>query len=237
MKKNYIFFEFPIVFIFLILPPILQVESNSQVWNKGFYMGAIIQLFIALFLDFQHYYTVKNLKCLEENKTLRFKTLVTVLKWWPLTFGLLMLIYAFFLTLSILFPSVFSSSAFISYSFLDEKSKSIYFFKILFILFSFISAAYYEEVLYRQFFPNSLFFLGDFFLKKKNKVLQFLAESICLVFFALAHRYLGFAAVLNAGLCGLVLRICTIKTKSVYTGTLAHCLYNILLFLVLSKSG
>ncbi|AEE16722.1 CPBP family glutamic-type intramembrane protease [Treponema brennaborense] len=79
-------------------------------------------------------------------------------------------------------------------------------------------SAFYEETLYRLFLPEALRFL---FSKRRLPV-----EAAVVVVFALGHRYLGAAAVLNAACAGVLLRVCTIKTGSVAAGTAAHIAYN-----------
>lgn len=115
----------------------------------------------------------------------------------------------------------------------------------------FFISAFWEETLYRLFFPTALLiFSGNFrsrFLEKRDKngicknekflkiydaVTRCFVETLCVVVFAYGHRYLGGIAVLNALLCGIVLRIFYLKNKSILYGFSAHFLYNIFILLL-----
>lgn len=115
----------------------------------------------------------------------------------------------------------------------------------------FFISAFWEETLYRLFFPTALLiFSGNFrsrFLEKRDengickneKFLKIydigtrcIVELLCVVIFAVGHRYLGRIAVLNALLCGIVLRIFYLKNKSILYSFSAHFLYNIFILLL-----
>lgn len=51
-------------------------------------------------------------------------------------------------------------------------------------------------------------------------------EAACAVLFALAHRWQGALAVLNAFFAGIALRVCAVKAKGLAPGIAAHFLYN-----------
>ena len=51
-------------------------------------------------------------------------------------------------------------------------------------------------------------------------------EAACVVLFALAHRWQGALAVLNALFGGIILRLCAVKSKGLAPGIAAHFLYN-----------
>ena len=51
-------------------------------------------------------------------------------------------------------------------------------------------------------------------------------EAACVIIFALAHRWQGELAVLNALFGGIILRLCAVKSKGLAPGIAAHFLYN-----------
>ena len=57
--------------------------------------------------------------------------------------------------------------------------------------------------------------------------------KIKIILFALAHKYLGIYAMINAFFACIVLRICYIKTQNIITNTIAHFLYNITSLIIL----
>ncbi|MBP5438495.1 MAG: CPBP family intramembrane metalloprotease [Treponema sp.] len=98
-----------------------------------------------------------------------------------------------------------------------------------------MAGAFFEEVLYREFFPKTLYTLLDGLSSDKMKLaVRIFVEASAVVIFAMAHRYMGIFAVANAALCAVALRNCYVKTDSAYTGTAVHFLYNMIsLFFVL----
>ena len=78
--------------------------------------------------------------------------------------------------------------------------------------------------------------LKRFFKNTQNKITQiYIPEIITIILFALGHKYLGIFAVINACIACVILRICYIKTKNIFAGTIAHFMYNfvsLLLFLI-----
>ena len=102
----------------------------------------------------------------------------------------------------------------------------------VFLLVNLFVGAFYEEVIYREFLPETLLsFTGE------RKIPGIIAECSCIIIFALSHRYLGLMAVINALLGGIALRICRRKSLSIWAGTAAHFLYNaiLLIFAILEK--
>ena len=91
----------------------------------------------------------------------------------------------------------------------------------------FIFSAFYEEILYRMYLPAVLSkFLN---LNFSTRVSASTGEILSIVVFAFSHRYLGYYAVLNAAAAALFLRICYKKSGSIFPGTAAHFLYNIMM--------
>lgn len=101
----------------------------------------------------------------------------------------------------------------------------------LFCVLNFIFAAFYEEVLYRFYFTDSLFRLLN--CKIKGKYLWLVCEIAGGLVFALAHLYLGFLAVINALIGHFILRICYKKNKSLIPCVAAHFIYNLISLILL----
>lgn len=101
----------------------------------------------------------------------------------------------------------------------------------IFCILNFVFAAFYEEVLYRFYFTDSLFNI----LKRKFtfKYLGLICEITGALVFALAHLYLGYLAVINAIIGHIILRICYIKNKSLVPCVAAHFIYNVMSLILL----
>ena len=121
--------------------------------------------------------------------------------------------------------------------------------------FGVIFASFFEEVIYRFFLPNAF---KEIFgkrvlrrsfsrnagetvkestpLKAVSTRLKYrsrttiISELLALIFFALAHIYLGVFGFLNALACGIVLRVCIKKTESIWIPFAVHTIYNFLSF-------
>ena len=104
---------------------------------------------------------------------------------------------------------------------------------LFYCILKFCLAAFYEEVMYRLYLPEQL---KRFLKNTQNKITQiYIPEIITIILFALGHKYLGIFAVINACIACVILRICYLKTKNIFAGTIAHFMYNftsLLLFLI-----
>ncbi|MBP5450646.1 MAG: CPBP family intramembrane metalloprotease [Treponema sp.] len=223
MKNKYILIEWIGVLIFLVLPPLLvNPGSSATIANNGEFSPYIfLRLIIAIFLYCQQIYVIK--KSLGD-KASRFRRLVLFCTWSALCLGLLMIVQALMQALAMVFPvnheEIGFSSTFTALNYI-----------LLFI--NLFAGAFYEEVIYREFLPETLLlFTGE------RKIPGIIAESSCILIFALSHRYLGLMAVINALLGGIILRVCRKKSLSIWAGTAAHFLYNaiLLLFAILGKN-
>ena len=104
--------------------------------------------------------------------------------------------------------------------------------------FGVIFAAFFEEVIYRFYLPRAfreifgkLRIFGKFDAEN-NLRLSVFCEGLALLLFGLGHIYLGILGFLNALVCGAALRLCMIKTKSLWMTFGIHAVYNFLSFLV-----
>ncbi len=226
MKKKYLCAEFIIIFILLVIPPLFQGPAGTEkisIANGGhFSVMAFIQLLTALALVFQfkknplplspdsqdRYYTTGV-----PEKQRKYERLIQFMTWCPTCFGLLMISQALVTGLAILLRTstrqdfIFPSGFWQWTTFFANLSAGVF----------------YEEALYRLFLPDTAIYLAG---GKKNMTV--ICEALCIMIFAFSHRYLGIPAILNAAICGLVLRVTKNRTKSIVPSTLAHLLYNIL---------
>lgn len=228
MKKKYLLVEFCIVFFFLLLPPIFSAQNGTEytVRLADFMLSTLARLFIALVLHIQCIKLWGNAHASSEQqkKVYIVKKCITHLKWGSITFGLLMIVYALFETVSLVFKIVSPYTPLLP----AQKSAG----SIIVLLVNLVCAAYYEEVVYRFFLPEALRTLLP-----AKKIALHSAEVFSLVAFALAHRYLGIVAVLNAFICGFILRVCYKRSSGIMLGTISHLAYNVAIVLFVALSN
>lgn len=231
MKKKYLFIEFVLFFLYLVIPPLLVTSATpfgSE--SSAFSLVQLVeQLAISVLLTVQYY------KILQERTECNTKTPFYILSKATMTFGLLMIIYAMIESVSFFIPDLFQNQ------FPQTPTKPDSIFKWLHFICGIFVSAFYEESLYRQFMPEaSLLFIRRFkFKTEKIKSLSIKAIEITwIVIFALSHRYLGIPAVINAFCCGVILRKCFKSTNNILACTASHFAYNLLLviFYFLTKS-
>lgn len=213
MKKRYILFEFLLIFIFLVLPPLFVAKADGLSKAGNFSPYVITQLLIALALQAQFKVYFKRGE--DPSKAMIFKAAF----WWSITLGCLMLIFALMQTLELFFEREALSR--------NHLPSITSFAGWFFLVFSVASAAFYEEVIYRQAIPELAAMVLDAQMEKRWVALSL--EVLAIALFAFSHRYLGWIPVLNAFACGFVLRLCYRKTGSVWTGAAAHFVYNMTL--------
>ncbi len=114
----------------------------------------------------------------------------------------------------------------------EIPSKTPFRWFVFFVLTCFFAAS--EEILYRYYLPRTLrFFIDSFYQDNSSqtkKICIELSELFAVLLFALAHRYLGFAAVIHAFISGAILRWNIKKTDTLISVCLIHSLYNCLIF-------
>ncbi len=94
-------------------------------------------------------------------------------------------------------------------------------------------SALYEEIIYRFYFSDALRRLVEYFTASNNKVVFWCCEAADLLVFAFAHFYLGIAAVINAAVAHIALRILYKKTNLIFNCFLIHFIYNIISLILL----
>jgi uncharacterized protein len=204
---------------FFIIPPLFIRSSNSEtfsIWNLP--VKLIIYASVAVFL----YYIQKKIFNKNEQKNIFWGIYATGSS--LITFGELCTVAALL--------------EFISYHFQISSTMTVTlpdkFYSYFFCSINLLCSSFYEEVVYRQCLPNTL--RSIFTYKKNNQYICFIAEAIAIFLFAMAHRYLGFMAIINAAISGLFLRICFLKTHSIFPGTAAHFFYNLIMLFLFSTS-
>lgn len=106
--------------------------------------------------------------------------------------------------------------------------------ELFYCFLTFITGAIYEEIIYRFYFADAIRHIaGPRQNKRLEKVLFFVCEVFACIAFALAHRYLGIFAVINAALAHIVLRFLYVKTGLIWNCVLIHFVYNIISLILL----
>lgn len=101
----------------------------------------------------------------------------------------------------------------------------------LFCILTFLPAAFFEEVIYRFYFPDALTKIVT--KKFDNRWLIIICEIASCLIFALAHYYLGWLSVANAIFGHIILRVSYKKNKSLWPGIAAHFIYNVMSLILL----
>ncbi|MBR5934449.1 MAG: CPBP family intramembrane metalloprotease [Treponema sp.] len=213
MKKLILYLEFALISIFFIIPP-LFTNPVPVIQNSNFSLNwrSAVILIIALLIYYRHEFTKNQTKDAEKINIFQcFASISTC-------FGLLML--------SNVILSV------ISYLILKQPETQINYqnttsFSIFSTVINFLVAGFYEEAVYRLYLPAAL---RTFTCKIQNKYFIYFIEFICIVIFALGHRYLGWIAVIYAFSAGIILRYFTLKHGTILIPFICHALYNILVF-------
>ena len=220
MKLKYLSAEFLLIFLLLALPPLLAGPSGAALAAPTFSFANAETLLIAILLYLQLRKELPRPPC----PLFRQISISTV------TFGVLMLAYAAVELGGTLWVMIRGRG--------DPLAASRQITGVcqwLLATAALASGAFYEECLYRAFLPEISGLLldrsGNAWIQKNRKPLAAITEVLCIMVFALSHRYMGVMAVVNALLCGSVLRICYRKSGDILCGTAAHFCYNMTLLL------
>ena len=219
MKFNSLITEIVIFFfilLFLILPPLFGEQVNVDLSLVFTWTFPLQQLLMAIFslciLLFYH-------------KSRKQKINI---------FG-----FRIFFTLGILFCSYFLIS-FLSMV-IPNNSPVINpiplpstFVTWIFCILNFMFGAFYEEVIYRFYFTDTLLdILNNINPLFDKKITKIICEIITALLFASAHYYMGIFAVLNALIAHFALRYTYKKSNSIIPGVIAHFLYNMISLILL----
>ena len=223
MKFHQLFTLF-IVLVFLIFPPILvtqtsvnEVQGYTQNFNRFSLFTIVISLVWTIFL---YFFTEKK-----EEKLTRSSLRISLL-----SFILILYISWIFQKASIFFGVNPENHKI----FITTKDKLLNSIQIVVLCF-------YEEVLYRMYLYFSINRVLNFINKKYNKKISNskVSETISIfsvaILFALAHLYSGIFNVIFAFLASLIFSLVYKYTKNIIFPIISHILYNILIFLTLTK--
>ena len=228
MKKYVFWIVFFYVLLFLVIAPIIfQFFGERQEAVVAYYPFVV---FLNGGIAFLIYYFALKGRIFEKH-VLRVKKPFFVYSSCALvSFGILCLSSVIFETISYFFEigggiqKVIFPSSFLGWI--------NFFFGVFF-------AAFFEEVIYRFYLPRAfreifgkikIFRNSD--VAQNNQRLSVFCEGLTLLLFGLGHIYLGILGFLNALVCGAALRLCMIKTKSLWIPFGIHAIYNFLSFLV-----
>ncbi len=227
MKKKYIFIVFLLFFFTGILPP-LFVSGGAPFSHVESSLSTCITIFGQLSGALVLHCFCSRFVLPRPRPRRHFFVLLSCA---TVSFGLLMLISAAIESLCFFFPRFFVSQHFVL--------RPSGFLSCFFFVLSLITGATYEEVVYREFLPETALFCAKAMSPRQwlHSSVDLCVELCSVLIFAFSHRYLGLPAVINAALSGIVLRRCFCKTGTVLSGCIIHFLYNLLLviFLLLSK--
>lgn len=106
-----------------------------------------------------------------------------------------------------------------------------------FCIITFLFAAFFEEVIYRFYFVDSLLALFECKISlsrtRLHLAIVILCEILGTLVFAFAHYYLGFFSVINAVFGHIILRICYKKNKILLPSIVSHFIYNVISLILL----
>ena len=221
MKLHSSFFKiviFCVVFCCFVLPPLFVISAiNYEEWSFPFSQTVLFALAVFLFYVCR-FTTGDALERMARSKYFIFYKVI-----FPATFCFCILFSISLLTNGLAMICKMPSPEFK----LLLPANAL---QWLFCLLNLFFAAFYEEVLYRFYLPETALF----FAKKLNKKLIFLLiEVIFALIFAFSHFYAGIFAVFNALFAHVVLRLFYKKTGFLHAGIAAHFVYNLVqLFLI-----
>ena len=200
--------EFFIILIVFVFPSIFSKEMTTFTNTKEFF-SFVIYLFFSIFL-----LLILNKKNKTEKKIQYKPFLVSIIS----LFLLLWLSVIFSLSLPVPEKNYIKPSLFV---------QNLFFIPIL---------VSFEEVLFRAYIPDKVFYLFTIKAKKQSPFIKLLAIGFSSLLFALAHSYAGFHSVIFAFLSSLILFILKEHTSSLFFPILVHNAYNYFAFFYLLKT-
>ena len=211
MKQKSIIYEiliFSLIFIFLILPPFFTAPVSEDfmlfTWEMPWKQAGLCVFAVVLFIFSRNLNTKKGF-----------------------FFPSMIALSGLFLCAIII--KLITKSVYVEYKNTLPASGIQWLFCVLTFLFS----AVYEEIIYRFYFIDALHRLLDYTPLAQKKWIFWFCEITGLIFFALAHLYLGIAAVVNAAFAHVVLRLLYKKTNFIWNCVIIHFIYNIISLILL----
>lgn len=226
MKFHSFKFDFALFFVIFfafILPAGMAKSQNivqTSITFQNFPLNNLIYFLIAIFVYYVYKEKDDSLKSLH---SISFKILL------PAGFALSLVFFV-----SLIFKSV-------SVAKFGDTGTSIIlpnrFISWLYAILTFGFAAFYEEVIYRFYFSEALSNLLYKTVAIENerieKIIIILSEITCLLFFAVAHSYMGKLSVINAAIAHCIFRVLYKLTGNIYSSFTAHFIYNMISLILL----
>lgn len=215
MTKLKFFLQFFIILLIFVIPPLFaSFSSDLTIDFSKFNFFMLPNLLLALFLYFQERLQNKSgPQGQNEVQKAGLWRLAAFSGNFLLTFGSLAICAALF-ELAAIALNVQS---------LGNVILPSNFFEFLCCAFTLCASAFYEECLYRLYLPKAL---GTIARSKNHAALFWMAEAAAVLLFAFSHRYQGTLPLFNALVCGIILRVSFVKSKSVWPPFIAHLAYN-----------
>lgn len=208
---------FLLISILLIFPPLFSSMGNVECPNFKQWCFPLSQLtlaLIALFI-FLLYHNLRKSKI----NIFGFRILFTI--------GLLFTTSLFLNFIAILIP-VFNTQKSLQIALPDS------FITWVFCILNFLFSAFYEEVIYRFYFTDTLeSILIQINPVFEKKIFKIICEISGCLLFAFAHSYMGILSVINAAIAHFVLRYTYKKSNSILPGFISHFAYNIISLILL----
>jgi len=260
MNKHYFFAEFIFLSIFFLMPPLFRsavtyTALSSPQWHFSYMIFPCFVIALILYVQYNRIMSDKKLKC-------NFLSLIILSGYLLITFGELCVTSAIVETVSIFQNRTSSRTVVLPHTnfqlllYLLSFLLSAFYEEILYRMYLPFALAAIEErlsslkkitspvanyggwsfrkVLQTGFIPLIHLKRLDTKLSARiKKTASFLfTEAVPVLVFAFSHRYLGMPAVLNALIAGIFLRICFLKSGSIFSGFAAHFLYNIFMLVL-----
>lgn len=220
--KFHHFFTLFIVLVFLIFPPILvspinQEDSINYISNSNRF--SIFTIVISTIWSILLFFLAEK----KEEKFTRNSLRISLLSF------ILIFYISFILQQTKLFFGFSPDKMIYNLSKIDKILSCI----------QIVVLCIYEEILYRKFLQTKIELLLENFLTKADITKYNLSEIISIFFvailFALAHLYSGIFNAIFAFLASLIFSLCYKKTKNIIFPIISHSLFNLLVFLSLTK--
>lgn len=214
-KHSYLpkFIEFLCIFFFFLFPPLFTLFKTSVQTDISYTVSYSRLAFNVLSCIVLYMLVISVQPKAVIKKTLRLRLLYAL--------GALCALFICMYTIQYLALRFFPAPSVQLY--IDTSSYSLLHW-IIFIIYT-AAAAFYEEILYRLYVPETVHFLLH---KYPQAACSAAAEVGAILLFALAHWYLGIAAVINAVCAACILRVLVTKTDSPIYAGIVHTIYNLI---------
>ena len=233
MTKKIFYLQFSIILLIFVFPPIfVQKSPDLQVDFSRLNYFSALNLLLGLFLLLQK--RARKEEVGEKPPRSKFLKALSFSSVFLLCFGSLLLCGILFWFLKNFFEPE-TAGAILPKNLGGWASCA----------FLLLSGVVFEESLYRWYLPAAFSAAARDFFRAKNSAkpaaslgenepscgektlaAACFSEAVAVILFALAHRWQGLFAVLNALFAAVILRLSAKKAKSLVPGILAHLLYN-----------